>query len=328
MQFGLGLPTYAWPDLDLARVDKLKTIVQRAEAVGFDMLWTFEHFVVAPGLYGVSFLSSLTVLSYVAAVTERIRIGPGILIAPLRNPVVLAKEIATLQYLARGRFVLGIGAGWDAHEFEAIGVPLKERGGRTDEMLAALRRLLTEPRVSFRGRYYRFEDVTIEPVLERFPELWIGGGSKLSTSLSPDKSYIAESILRRILAADGWMARGSGDDEMVERDVAEIRRYLAAHGRDPDSLHYSHLNFYWLSSAKDREAALREQRPKIELVMGAHRSFEHLQQCYFLGTTAEIVERIARLRDAGLDSIVVAPLDYDVEQVERFAEEVMPHFKE
>ena len=108
----------------------------------------------------------------------------GLLILPYYHPVTLAREIQTLWHLSGGRFVLGVGPGWDQHEFETLGMKLAERGRRTDEMIAALRRLLTERDVSFAGRYYRFEHVTIEPRLPRFPELWVGGGSKIDVPVS------------------------------------------------------------------------------------------------------------------------------------------------
>jgi alkanesulfonate monooxygenase SsuD/methylene tetrahydromethanopterin reductase-like flavin-dependent oxidoreductase (luciferase family) len=203
---------------------------------------------------------------------------------------------------------------------------LAERGRRTDEMIAALRRLLTERDVSFAGRYYRFERVTIEPRLPRLPELWVGGGSKTQTSLSPDKPYIAPPVLARIAGADGWLARAAGSQQMVKDDVRTIRDHLASHGRDPDTLRYGHLNFAHLVDATDREEALHIQRPVFERVMGTHRSFENLQQSYFLGTTAEIVERIRDLEAAGIRDMVLAPCDYDLEQLERFASEIAGRF--
>src|SRR6185369_17412248 len=105
-----------------------------------------------------------------------------------------------------------------------------ERGRRTDEMLAALRRLLTERDVSYAGRYYRFEHVTIEPLLPRVPELWVGGGSKIQTSLSPDKPYVAPAVLARIAGADGWLARAAGNQQMVKDDVQAIRDHLVKNG--------------------------------------------------------------------------------------------------
>jgi alkanesulfonate monooxygenase SsuD/methylene tetrahydromethanopterin reductase-like flavin-dependent oxidoreductase (luciferase family) len=118
--------------------------------------------------------------------------------------------------------VLGVAPGWDEHEFQTLGMRLRERGRRTDEMLAALTRLLTERDVSFAGDFYRFESVTIEPRLSRFPELWVGGGSKLLTPLSPDKPSIVPPVLARIAAADGWLSRAAGTQQMVKDDVRAV----------------------------------------------------------------------------------------------------------
>jgi alkanesulfonate monooxygenase SsuD/methylene tetrahydromethanopterin reductase-like flavin-dependent oxidoreductase (luciferase family) len=229
--------------------------------------------------------------------------------------------------LSGGRFVLGIGPGWDQHEFETLGMKLSERGRRTDEIIAALRRLLTERDVTFEGRYYRFQHVTIEPLLPRVPELWVGGGSKIQTSLSPDKPYVVPAVLNRIAGADGWLARAAGSQQMVKDDVRAIREHCAKIGRDPNSLRYGHLNFLHLVDTSDREKALSLQRPIFERVMGTHRTFENLQQSYFLGTTREIVERIRDLEAAGVQDMVLATCDYDLEQLERFATDIVRPFE-
>jgi alkanesulfonate monooxygenase SsuD/methylene tetrahydromethanopterin reductase-like flavin-dependent oxidoreductase (luciferase family) len=194
-------------------------------------------------------------------------------------------------------------------------------------MIVALRRLLTERDVRFAGTYYRFDHVTIEPLLPRFPELWVGGGSKIQTSLSPDKPYIAPAVLGRIAGADGWLARAAGSQQMVKDDVRAIRDHLVKNGRDPDTLRYGHLNFAHLVDTTDREQALRRQRPVFERVMGTHRTFESLQQSYLLGTTREIVERIRDLEGGGIQDMVLATCDYDLEQLERFASEIVGRFK-
>ncbi|MBI4503936.1 MAG: LLM class flavin-dependent oxidoreductase [Chloroflexi bacterium] len=327
MQFGVRLPTYAWPDLTFEQAARVKEFARKAEDLGFDALWVVEHFLVAPGLYGAVWMSPLLCLAHAASVTSRIRLATGILVLPYYHPVTLARQLQTLYYLSGGRLVLGVGPGWDEHEFASLGLRLGERGQRTDEMLAALRRLLTERHVSFAGRYYGFEDVTIEPLLPRFPELWVAGGAKIKTSLSPDKPYMAPAVLRRIASAEGWMGRGAGSQEMVKGDLAAIRAYLQAHGRDPGTLRYGHGNWVHLVDANDREEALRLQRPYFERAMGTHRSFEHLQRSYFLGTTREIVERIADLERAGFEYLVLGPLGYDLEQLERFASDIVPHFQ-
>jgi alkanesulfonate monooxygenase SsuD/methylene tetrahydromethanopterin reductase-like flavin-dependent oxidoreductase (luciferase family) len=114
---------------------------------------------------------------------------------------------------------------------------------------------------------------------------------------------------------------------MVKADVRAIRDYLAGNGRDPGTLRYGHLNFLHLVDTTDHEEALRLQRPVFERVMGTHRTFETLQQSYFLGTTREIVERIRDLEFGGIQDMVLATCDYDLEQLERFATEIVGRFK-
>ena len=272
-------------------------------------------------------MSPLLCLADAASVTTQIRLATGLLILPYYHPVTLAREIQTLWHLSGGRFVLGVAAGWDEHEFETLGMKLAERGRRTDEMLAALRVLLTERDVDFAGDFYRFERVTVEPLLPRFPELWVGGGSKLATPLSPDKPAIVPAVLARIAAADGWLARAAGSQQMVKDDVRAVREHLEATGRDPATLRYGHLNFAHLVDTTDPEEALRLQRPVFERVMGTHRTFEHLRQSYLLGTTPQIVDRIRDLEEAGIQDLVLATCDDDLEQLERFASEIVGQFR-
>jgi probable F420-dependent oxidoreductase len=327
VRFGVYLPTFAWPDTGFDQAARVKEFARKAETLGFDALWVAEHFLVAPGLYGTVWMSPLLCLAHAASVTTRIRLATGLLILPYYHPVTLAREIQTLWHLSGGRFVLGVAPGWDAHEFETLGMRLGERGRRTDEILAALRRLLTERDVSFAGRYYRFDHVSIEPLLPRVPELWVGGGSKIQTELSPDKSYIAPTVLARIAAADGWLARGAGSQQMVKDDVTTIRAHLEKNGRDPSTLRYGHLNFAHVVDTTDRAEALRLQRPVFERVMGTHRTFEQLQQSYFLGTTSEIVERIRDLEAAGIQDMILATCQDDLEQLERFAIEIVGRWR-
>jgi probable F420-dependent oxidoreductase len=327
MRFGVYLPTFAGEDLDVDQAARVKTFARRAEELGFDALWVAEHFLQAPGLYGTVWMSPLLCLAHAASVTTRIRLATGLLILPYYHPVTLAREIQTLWHLSDGRFVLGVAPGWDQHEFESLGMRLAERGQRTDEMLAALRRLLTERDVSFAGDFYRFEGVTVAPLLPRFPVLWVGGGSKLPTPLSPDKPSMVLAVLTRIAGADGWLSRAAGSQQMVKDDVRAIREHLVATGRDPRTLRYGHLNFAHLVDTTDREDALRLQRPVFERVMGTHRDFEHLQQSYFLGTTQEIVDRIRDLEEAGIQDLVLATCADDLEQLERFASDIVGQFE-
>src|SRR5437763_13651856 len=191
MRFGLALPSYSFSDLDYRKAARLRDFAVAAEARGYWSLWAVEHLLTARGLYGTAWLSPLETLSFAAGCTERIRLATGILIAALRNPVFVAKETASLQYLSGGRFDLGIGVGWDAHEYEVAGVPLKERGRRTDAILGILDRLWTGEPVTHHGRYYHFDDVVIDPPLPQKPPLWVAGGPKRVTETSPHPATMA-----------------------------------------------------------------------------------------------------------------------------------------
>jgi probable F420-dependent oxidoreductase len=328
MRFGVALPSYSFADLDYAKTARIRDFAQRAEALGYESLWVIEHLLTARGLYGTAWLSPLETAAFAAGCTTRINIATGILIAALRNPVFLAKEITSLQFLSGGRFELGVGVGWDAHEFKVAGVPLKERGRRTDEMLGIFEELWAGRPVTHHGRYYSFDDVQIDPPLPRKPPIWVAGGSKMKTDLSPDPETMAPTVLERICRrADGWLARAAGSTHSVIADWALIQRRLGELGRAPDSVTFGHLNFAHIVPTDDDTVAHGVQRPLLERIMGAHRSFEHLQTCYFLGSPRRIRDRIAELRDAGLEFLVLTPLEYDVEQLDLWQDEIVRHFR-
>ncbi len=328
MRFGLALPSYSFADLDYPKAARLRVFATGAEARGYESLWVIEHLLTARGLYGTAWLSPLETIAYAAGCTSQIALATGILIAALRNPVFVAKEIASLQFLSGGRFELGIGVGWDAHEYEVAGVPLRERGRRTDEILGIFERLWTGEPVTHHGRYYQFDDVVIDPPLPQKPRLWLAGGSKIATELSPDPENMAPTVLERICRhGDGWLARAAGSTDSVIADWAQIQHRLAELGRPPGSVTFGHLNFTHIVPTDDAAVALRVQRPLIERIMGTHRSFEHLQTCYLLGTPRRIRARIAELQAAGLEYLVLSPLDYDLEQLDLWDEEIIRHFR-
>jgi probable F420-dependent oxidoreductase len=326
MKFGLCLPSFTLPGLDYATCARLRDFCVRAEALGYDAVWVPEHLLTARGLYGTAWLSPLEVLAYAAGATSRIKLATGIIIPPIRNPVFLAKEIATLVFLSGGRFELGVGVGWDAHEFEVAGVPLSERGSRTDEILDIWARLWTGQEVTHKGRHYAFERVAIDPPLPRPPRLWLAGGAKVPTALSPDPPRIAPSVLERIVRrADGWLARAAGTNQMILDDWAQIARQL---DEIRASLTFGHLNFTHVVATDRADVAHREQRPRLERVMGTHRTWEHLTRCYLMGTPAQIRARIAELAAAGLEYLVLSPLDYDLDQLGLWQDEIVRHFPE
>jgi probable F420-dependent oxidoreductase len=327
MRFGLRIPSFAWPDLTYQDADALRAYCRQIDALPFEDIWVIEHLLVAPAVYGVSWLDPLTVLTLAAAVTERVGLGTSALVLPLRHPVMLAKEVATLQYLSKGRFILGVAAGWDENEFKAMGVPLKERGRRADEVLDLAWRLLTEDEVDFDGRYFLVNGVSIYPRTSTPPKLWVAGGSLGHAPETPDKPYMAKSVLRRILRADGWMCRSSGSDlQMVIDDWSAVQAFLRENGRDPSTITFGHTQFVHISESSSHEEALNEQAPHFVRVMGTHRTAEDLAASYLMGTVEEIQDRISALAKVGLEYLILTPVSNDAEQLNALVKHVVEPF--
>jgi probable F420-dependent oxidoreductase len=327
MKFGLRLPSYAWPDASYEQVGRLGAYARQAEDVGFDSLWVIDHMLVSPALYAVAWHDPLAVLAHVAAVTERVKLGTAILVLPLRPPAIVAREVITLDFLSGGRFIFGVGTGWEEKEFAAVGVPLKERGARLDEGMEVIRRLLSEESVTHHGRFYTLDEVSMEPRPPRPVPVWIAGGSLGHAPETPDKPFIAPRVMNRILHADGWMSRSSGSDTaMVKQDWETVQQHLRANGRDPSTLTFSHTQFVHLSEAPTTEQAIAEQGPLFTRVMGTHRTFEDLAASYLLGTIDDIQRRIADLAAVGLQEIIITPVTDDPRQLDLLATHVVAPF--
>lgn len=324
MEYGTWIPSYCYPGMTYERVQReVRAFSERANRHGID-LFVIDHLLHAPGLYGMPWLEPLTTLTYASAIATDVRVGTGILVAPLRHPVMLAKEVATIDYVTGGRFILGIGPGWYPGEFAALGNNVKERGERTDEIIAALRCLLTEEEVTFTGKHYAFADVTIEPRPPKMPEIWVSGGSRIPDPEYSDPPVLASGVLARILDADCWLSRCSGNQEFILSDIAQVRSALRELGRPEDDVRFGHCQFIYVADEHDREKALQIQRPFFEQVMGTHRSFEHLQQCYLLGSDDDIVARMRELKDHGLTYLLMGPVSDDPEQLDLIKERIIP----
>jgi probable F420-dependent oxidoreductase len=182
----------------------LMRIAQTAEAVGFESLWLGEHVVLPDPQTPDSawdpehpILDPIVTLAYLASCTHRLRLGTGIIILPQRQPLVLAKELATLDVLSGGRLLFGIGVGYLASEFAALGVPMAARGVRTDEYIAAMRAIWGEGKVGYDGSYVQFTGVKARPLPRQQPSppLIIGG-------------YSPEAFRRAVLHGHGWYGFG------------------------------------------------------------------------------------------------------------------------
>jgi probable F420-dependent oxidoreductase len=223
-----------------------------AEAHGFDSLWTVEHVVIpkgytstypyhrsgrAPGAETSDIPDPLVWLAFVAARTTTIKLATGILILPQRNPVVTAKEVATLDVLSNGRAVLGVGSGWLEEEFDALGVPFADRGDRLDDHIRAMRALWHDQEATYEGRFSSFRGCIAlpRPVQASVP-IVVGG-------------HTTRAARRAGELGDGFFpARGEVDELRALLEV--LRRAAEASGRDPSSIELT-------TSARDRDTMLR-----------------------------------------------------------------------
>jgi alkanesulfonate monooxygenase SsuD/methylene tetrahydromethanopterin reductase-like flavin-dependent oxidoreductase (luciferase family) len=325
LRFGAWIPSYSWSDVGPENVRRLTETIRKCEEYGIDV-WVIDHLLSAPGLYGTAWLEPLNVLSYAAALTSKVKLATGILVLPVRHPVVLAKEIATLLHLSGGRFTFGVGPGWYTREFEVTGSRIEERGRRTDEIIDAVTLLLSQPNASFHGRYYQFRDVTIDPRPASLPEIWVSGGSRVPDPGEHDVPIIAKTVMDRIVKAGNWLSRCSGTQEWVKRDWGQLQEHARGTGRDPKTLTFGHCNFIHLVDTASHDKAVAESRQPFERVMGTHRSYEHLQECYMIGGIDRINARIADLVGAGLQYLVLGPVSDDPKQFDLLAKRVVASF--
>lgn len=326
LRFGLRIPSYAWPDLTTGDATDLFEYCRRVDDGPFEDIWVIDHLLASKGVYGVSWMDSLVMLAGAAGVTSRVGLGTAALVLPLRHPVLLAKEIASLHLLSAGRFRFGVAVGWDPQEFAAVDVPLRERGKRTDEALELIWKLLSKEDVTFEGRFWQVEDLTIYPRVPDVPDLWVAGGTLTHAPDTPDKPYIARGVLDRILKADGWMARSSGSEPGdVRNDWQVVSDHLRDNGRDPSTLTFGATQFLHVVEA-DRETALAEQLDKFFAVMGRHRTEDDLQASYLTGSIDDMRSTVGELHDAGLEYLILTPLVNDRSQLDLIVEHIVEPF--
>ena len=234
-------------------------LCQRAEAAGFESVWGGEHVILPDSIASkypytpdgkipaepeTPIPDPLIWLAFAAAAAPTLKLGTCILIVPQRNPLILAKELATLDQLSGGRLELGLGVGWLKEEFEALGVPWERRGARNDEYIAAMRAVWAESHAEFHGEFVDFEPVTCspKPVNGNIPIL-VGGDTNVA-------------INRAVKLAEGYFP-GEGDIDRLRALIGSVRAACEAADRDPDSLE---INAMFGMQMADPEAGVEQMR--------------------------------------------------------------------
>jgi alkanesulfonate monooxygenase len=284
----------------------------KAEELGYDSLWVWDHV-----LLGVEpnfpIIESLTVLTGVAARTSRIKLGTGILVLPLRNPVLLAKQLASMDQLSQGRLLMGMASGWYKREFDALGVPFERRGKIMDVNLEILKALWTEPMVSGEWGPHKVSKAVMYPKPVQQPKIpiLIGG-------------YVDRVLKRAATVGDGWLTYFY-TPEAFTKSWNKIRNFAEEGGRDPDTL----LNAAQLPIrvGPSRAAVEGEMMDWLNKEWDFPSNSDCSRESAIMGTVEECVEQLEAHHAAGVQKIIFVPYKYEASQVETIAREIVPRLR-
>lgn len=296
MKLGYSIPS----NQGFEKVDELIELAARADALGFANLWASEHLFhsayIADRLGNLPYFEPLTILTAAAMATKRARLGTSVLVLPWHDPPRLAKTVATLDHISKGRVDLGVGVAMTEDEFKNLGVDFKTRGRRMNEILGALQALWTEEVPTFEGEFYRYEGLKFspKPLQKPYPPILVGGSSQAA-------------LRRTAKFGDGWHTLRQSPAQ-VQAALPYLREMTLAAGRDPAALRIS-------ISIPILFAAEGSSRPPEE-------------RTSLKGSPGEIVETIKAFAAAGVGEMSISHASRrkgDHEDVlQRIAEEVAP----
>lgn len=293
-----------WPAGPQGR-DLFWRLVDCCEATDIDSLW-FSERLSSP----LPVLEPLASMAAVAARTRRLKFGPSVLVTPFRSPVMLARELAMIDYLSNGRMLPAVGIGVEQErEFQAAGVPFKERGRRTDEAIAIMRRCWTGEEVTVAGEFWQLDRVTVlpRPVQDPFP-VWIGGNS--------------EAAMRRAgRLGDGWIPSFI-TPEQFRVGVQRTADFARAAGREVPADHFGALLYFGF--AADPAQALQAARPYIPR---GRVDDATLARCAAFGPPEVLLQRLEEYVAGGGSKFIARPLgppDRMLDQLAQLAEDVVP----
>ena len=291
----------------------LRAFVQRAEALGFDAVLAGDHIVLPTGgtqQYPYTsdgsfsrpadepFLETMTLLGYLAACSETVKLGSTVIILPYRNPVVQAKMFASLDVLTNGRMICGVGVGWLEKEFEILGVPYAERGPMTDEFLEIFIALWTQPEPVFHGRFYHVEGIQFypKPIQKPHIPIWVGGHTR-------------RALRRTAKYGDCWHTTRQTPD-FVAQNLPYLHRQIEEAGRDPASVSIS----------------LKRSLHFTDMGLGEGSSVR--SGGAIIGTTQDIIDDVHYCRELGIDQLTydfrVEGIDQSILVMEHLADRVLP----
>ena len=298
---GIAIPqSFADPSTD---ADVIRRFLPRAEALGYEGLWVQEQII-----GDAPILEPVTLLTYAAALTSKPHLGSSVLLTVIRNPVQLAKSLASLDQLSRGRLIVGVGIGGPHVPESVFGVSSERRGRRFVEGLQVMKELWTQPRATMNGEFWRFENVAMEPkpAQKPHPPLWFGARE-------------AVALKRAARLGNGWMGAGSSSSADFVVQAEQLRRFLEEAKRDPDEFTISKR--VYIAIDDDRARAERRLRDWFGM---RYKNAEMASRVSIWGNRAECIDKLGEIVRAGARHLLLNPVFDEIEHLELLASEVIP----
>jgi probable F420-dependent oxidoreductase len=308
LKFGIALENFTPPG-KTPSTESLIKMTKTAESLGFASVWVWDHLLLGSRkVFPV--LESLTTLGFVAANTAKIQLGTSVLILALRNPLVLAKILSTLQNFSEGRLILGAAAGWYEREFRATGTEYRKRGKIFEEEFELVRKLLTSMDVNYQGNGIVLEHATIEPHPTVPIPMLMGGYS--------------DRVLDRVgRISDGWVSYYYGPEDFSD-SWERIRSSAQKAGRDLSLLR--NVDLVPLAIASTFEEGDRVAKDFTSKYMDLPKNTRCSPEASVRGTVSECIDQVRKYKSHGVQELVFIPSNYSLEQVEIAGKEILPAF--
>jgi probable F420-dependent oxidoreductase len=288
----------------LTKPENVVNFAKKCEAMGCQSMWTIDRI-------AYDNLEPLTVLAAAAGVTQKIRLGTSVLLGNLRHASHVAKIVSTLDFISNGRVTLGLGFGSRENDYKAVEIPFEHRGSRAVEQVQLMKRLWTEDNVTFKGKFYNVENLSVgpKPIQKPHPPIWTGGS--------------AEVALKRAGSwADGFICGSSAIPDFPST-WEKIAGYARAAGRDPNKISKAGLTF--MAIHDDQSKAVRAVEDYVMRYYGRLRA--DVANTSLVGSPAAIAERMGAFLSRGLDTLIIGVADPDPRQLDLFGEKVLPKIK-